>query len=635
MSLDRKDSKLESLQESLYDPQHPTTVGVRRVIHQKEFDVPNAWNENNDLEGSEIPPKEERVNHSSKAPIIVLGVSFLLCIVAGLFALYRLNSDPEVLTQDLISIQSQAPQFVDGGVTFDYAVTLSNQNTSNLELVDLEVSYSQGVEDTETSKIIISKDIGTILPNSVLEENFPLTLYGIPGTTKPITTKLRYNVPGSTATFEKQETKVVEIKSSPLTVTIDTLKEVTPGQEMNVKVRIEATRGRTIPDTILKLTYPTGFEFIRADVAPVSANNVWSLGTIAPGVVREITITGIPRGEDREFRSLRAEVGTKDATSSNIVALFAEAKSEYVLAKPFLQTDILVSGLKAPTHIVSSDAQITADVSYKNNTNVKLQNVEVEVVLQGAAIEESSIRAGSGSYDSRTNTVRFTKSGVPAFANLEPGASGKLNISFKTNSSESLESNEEIKLEVSAKARRIGESQISETVASSQNTLLRVVTRIALLAETALSGGGFVVFGPVPLRAEQETSYVLVANIKNTVNPVEKAEVTFKIPDNVRFIEGNASQGTVSYSDFDREVRWVAGNIVRSGSTNDPVMYVHVAVIPPVTDVGTSQTLAATYFLKGIDTFTKRQLTANGPVVLTTKFREADGFKKGDDVVNP
>lgn len=631
---EQKESKLEDLQESLYNPRQPASASTRRVIHQKEFDVPQTWNENFEKEDGGVPPEEERVNHSSKLPLIILGASFFFCIIALLFAFYRLNTSSTSVNQDLIALTSKAPEFIDGGVTFDYVVTLSNQNENNLELVDIEVSYPQGVEDTETSRIVLTEDVGTVLPNTVLQETFPLTLYGIPGTTKPITTTLRYNVPGSTATFEKKETHVVEVKSSPLALSVESLKEVTAGQEINAVVRIESTRGKTIPDTLLKVTYPTGFEFLRADVPPTTGNNVWDLGTLAPGIVREITVTGIARGEDNELRSLRAEVGTKSGASATIGALFAEAKAEYLLTKPFLQTDILVGNVKAPTHSVASDADVTFNIAYKNNTDAKLQNVEVLLSLEGAAIDESSIRARDGTYDSRTNTMRFTRSLVDVFANLEPGASGVLTVSFRTKSSGSLDANEEIKLVASAKARRVGENQVAEIVQGAQSTVLRVATRIVLLAETARSGGGFSLFGPVPPRAEQETSYILVASVKNTVNPVEKTEVTFKIPDNVRFIAGNASQGTVSYSEFDREVRWVIGSIVRSGSVTDPILYTHVALTPSVVDVGVASTLATDLALKGIDTFTKRQLRAEGPKSLTTKFRVSDGFKNKDEIVN-
>lgn len=633
MSPERKDSKLENLQESLYNPERPVAASTRRVIHQKEFDVPDTWNGNLETHELENPPEEERVSHSSKLPLIILGVSFLFCVLALLFAVYRLNTSSTSVTQDLIALESEAPEFIDGGVTFDYVVTLSNQNENNLELVDIEVSYPQGVEDTETSRIITTQDIGTVLPNTVLEETFPLTLYGIPGTTKPITTTLRYNVPGSTATFEKTETRVVEIKSSPLALSMESLKEVTAGQEINVKVRIESTRGKTIPDTLLKLTYPTGFEFIRADVSPTTGNNVWELGTLAPGVVREITVTGIARGEDNELRSFKAEVGMKDTLGTNIAALFADAKTEYLLTKPFLQTDILVGNVKASTHSVSSDSDVPVTIAYKNNTNVKLQNVEVTLSLEGDAIDESSIRARDGTYDSRTNTLRFTRSGVVEFTNLEPGAAGVLSISFRTKGSVSLDSNEEIKLVASAKARRVGENQIAEAVQGTQSTILRVATRIVLLAETARSGGGMSSFGPVPPRAEQETSYILVANVKNTVNPVEKAEVSFKIPDNVRFIGSSTSQGNVSYSEFDKEVRWIVGNIVRSGSAADPVLYVHVTLTPSLVDVGITPVLATNFTLKGIDTFTKRQLSTLGPRSLTTKFRASDGFRDKDELV--
>ena len=367
MSFDRKDSKLENLQESLYDPKHPPSQSARRMIHQKEFNVPDNWGTELDGEIDNIQIKEVSNNHSSKLPIIFLSISLFLCVVAAIFAFYRLSGKGGDVTQDLIVLQSEAPQFIDGGVPFDYVVTLGNQNSTNLELVDLEVSYPQGVSDTEASRVISTKDIGTVLPNTVLEEKFPLTLFGIPGTTKPITTILRYSVPGSTATFEKKETKVVEIKTSPLSLSVDVLKEVTAGQEMAVKITIESTKGQTIPSALLKLTYPTGFEFVRADITPTTGNNMWDIGTLTSGVVKEITVFGIPRGEDDESRTIRAELGTKDVSGVNIAALFAESKSEYLITKPFLQTDILVANTKAPSHIVSSNSDVTVIIAYKNN----------------------------------------------------------------------------------------------------------------------------------------------------------------------------------------------------------------------------------------------------------------------------
>lgn len=630
---EKKNSKLEELQESLYDPNNSPKGNARRIIHEKSFDVPDAWNNQGATFSDEEIHPEERTVHSKKLPLFVLAFSLVLCVIAALFAWFRLSADTDVVTQNLIAFESEAPQFIDGGEPFDYVVSFSNQNTSELELVDLEVSYPQGVEENESARIIITKDIGTVLPNAVLQEKFSLTLYGIPGTTKPITTTLRYSIPGSTATFEKKETKIVEIKSSPLALSVESLKEVTPGQLLKTKIRIESTRGKTIPNSLLQVAYPTGFEFVSADVAPSSGTNIWDLGTLSPGVVREITISGIPRGEDSESRTIRAQVGTKDATGLSIAAVFAEAKAVYVLSKPFLQTNILVNNIRSATHTVSSNGDVNVTIAYKNNLDKKLQNAEIALSLEGSAILEETIRVRNGFYDSRTNIVTWSKSGVPELSELEPGATGNLIVLFKTKNSSSLDTNEEIRLEVGAKARRIGETQISETVLGSQTTLLRVATRIALTAETARSGGAFVVFGPVPPRSEQETSYVLTSRVLNTVNPIDKGEVRFKLPANVRFIGGSASQGTVSYSEFDREIKWEVGSVVKSGSDNNPTMYVHVGMTPSLVNVGSEAILATDFALTATDTFTKNSLTAKGPSVLTTKFRISDGFREDDDLI--
>lgn len=633
MALENKSSKLEEIQESLYDSTQAPKGNVRRIIHEREFDVPEGWNGGKEEIILDEIPSEERVNHSKKIPILVLIFSLVLCIAAGVFAWYRLSGESSAVSQNLIALESQAPGFIDGGEEFDYIVSLSNQNTTELQLVDLEVAYPQGVEDIATSRIVTVKDVGTVLPNTVVQEKFPLTLYGIPGTTKPITTTLRYSVPGSTATFEKKETKVVEIKSSPLTLSIESLKEVTPGQTMKVKVRVESTRGKTIQSSLLKLVYPTGFEFVSADVAPTVGNNVWDLGVLTPGVIREITVSGIARGEDGESRAIRAQIGSKDVSGVSIASLFAESSLSYILTKPFLQTDILIGNAKAATHVVSSGSDVTVVVAYKNNVDKNLQNAEIALTLNGDAIMEETVRTDNGFYDSRTNTVTWTRSAVRELANLEPGAVGKVSVVFKTKSSASLDTNEEIKLDVSAKARRVGESQLAETVASSQSTLLRVVTRVALVAESTRSGGSFSVFGPVPPKGEQETSYVLISQIKNTVNPIDRAEVKFKLPFNVRFIAGEATQGTVTYSEFDKQVKWTAGSVVKSSGGTDPVLHVHVAVTPSLVDVGRSPTLATDFTLTATDTFTKTSLAAKGPSLITTKFRLSDGFRKGDDLV--
>lgn len=636
MQLGNKNSKLKDVQESLYDKNKTPEKSARRIIHDIDFNVSESWNstQHDSIDGEQAQlPNQQETKPQTKFPIVILLISLIIFVAAGVFAGYKLSSGSGDVSKNLIALESTAPEFIDGGEPFDYVVSVSNQNTSKLELVDVEIAYFQGVDDTDSSRFVTKKSIGDVLPNALLKEVFPLTLYGVPGTIKKITTTLRYNVPGSTAIFEKVETKDVEIKSSSLAVSVETLKEVTPGQSVNVKVKVEATRGKTVSDATLKLTYPTGFEFISSDILPTKGNNIWDLGALAAGTVHEINISGIPRGEDAQLRNIRAQVGIKDKTGLNISALFAETSFEYVLTKAFLQTDILLAGKKLPTHIVSSGNETTITVEYKNNIDKNLQNAEVTLSLEGDAIMEETVRAAGGFYDSKTNMVTWTKSGVNDLAMIEPGAGGKLVVVFRTKNSDSLDANAEIKLVASSKARRISENQISESVIASQSTILKVVTQIALVAETARKSI-FTVSGPIPPKKEQETTYVIISTIKNSVNPVEKAEVTFKLPQNVRFIEVNASQGVATYSDFDREVTWKAGSLLRSGSQVDPILYVHVGLTPSITEVGTSSVIARGFLLTGLDTFTKKSLSANGPTSITTAFRKTDGFKIGDEIVN-
>ncbi len=629
MAQDRHESKLDELQQSLYDKKKSVPTSARRMIHEKNFDVPESWNESPD----EVSQEEGVHTKSRITPFIFLLFSIAVCIIAGISAWLILRGTSQNVSAKLITLEAGAPEFVDGGETFDYTVRVVNQNKEQLELVNVDISYPQGIELDNVSYVTATRDIGTVLPNTIIEESFPLTLYGTPGTTKPITTRLRYTVPGSTATFEKEITEIIEIKSSPVALTLETVDQATSAQTIEVKLRIEATRGKTIPDTTLKLIYPTGFEFVRADVPPTSGTTMWSLGTLTPGVAKEITIIGVPRGEDGEQRTIRAQVGTKkQGRDSELEALFVESESRYVLTKPFLATAIVVNNSRSPVYNVSSNSDVSVLVEYTNTTDRALQNVELSLSLSGDAVDKDSVRVQDGFYDSRRNKVTWTKSDVQKFASLEPGGSGSVRLSLRTKPPSVLNANQEVVLETSAQARRVGETNTIDSIEASQRTVLRIGTSVALMAESIRSGA-FATFGPMPPLADQETSYIIQSRIQNSVNPIEQSEVTFTLPANVRYVASSATYGTVTYSDFDRQVKWNTGTIVRSGTSNDPTLQVHVAVTPSLDAVGSTPTLARNFRLTALDTFTKSRIQVSGPASVTTKFRESDGYRRGDEIV--
>jgi len=628
MSLQDK-TPLEELQDSLYNRNHSPQSKKRRVIHAKDFSVPEAWDEPENVDGpigEEIP--------RNKIPYGILIISVCIFVSAILFAWYKTYLPTDRFSQDNIYFTVSAPEYIDGGQEFNVPVQLRNENMQGLQLVTVEVSYAQGSEEDSPKVIRVEKSIGDVEKKSIQENIFPITLYGIPESKRIITARLTYVVPGSSATFQKEATQTIIIKSSPLALSIDTIESVTPGQEMEVKVRLEALKGKEIKDVTIQAVYPTGFQYVDADIKPTRGTNTWSFGALKAGDVREIKIRGIVRGEDAEVRALTFIAGTLDENTNDFMYQYILEKKEYTLIKPFLETRILVNGRDARTLTANAGADIEVQIEWKNNLPTTLQNVELALTIDGAFIE-NTIRTNTGFYDSQKNTVIWTKTKDSSLGSVKPGASGKVDVRFSAQELNTLTDQGTITLVSSAKARRVGEINISETVSAGVRSEIKLATRLAFRGAVRRTGTQFTntMIGTVPPRAEQETSYVLEYTIQNTVNPVEKAEVRFVLPLGVRHIENQSSQGTVVYSDSNRDINWNVGSISKGGTGNDAKLFVHVAVTPSITDIGRALVLANNASLTAIDTFTKNRITIQNKNILTTKFEQNDGFKKGDDVV--
>lgn len=626
----QEESPLEELQESLYNPNVPLRSQKRRIIHGQNYDVPEAWSSNAESEQM----TEVEMKKKSTLPYGILLVSLCIFIGAILFAWYKLGATNDIFSPNNTYLTAEAPEYVDGGEIFDFSVDIVNENAEGLELVAIEVSYQQGSESNVDRVIRVERLLSGVDKNTRTQEVFPLTLYGIPESAKKINAKLSYNVPSSSATFEKEISKTVIIKSSPLTLTMESVDAVTEGQEIEVKLRIEAVKGKSIPDVTVRATYPTGFQYVDADIKPSIGTNTWMLGTMKAGDVREIKIRGIARGENKEVRALTVAVGALDSVTNDFAYQYLSQKKEYTITKPFLETRIVINGRDARTHAASTGGDIDVDIIWKNNLNVTVQNAEISLLIAGAFVE-NTIRADTGLYDSQKDTVTWTKSKELGLGTVKPGASGNVSVRFRAQDAQTLNTQESIILTASAKGRRVGESNVSELLTTTDVAEIKLATRLVLLGDVRRIPDSFAsgLIGSVPPRAETETSYVIESVVQNTVNPVDQAVMQFTLPQGVRYIESRAEQGSVSYSESNKEVIWTIGTIAKSGTNNDPQLYVHVGVTPSITDIGQAMILMQNMRLVAIDTFTKSRLQIMGPNVLTTKFSTKDGFKNKDEAV--
>ena len=254
------------------------------------------------------------------------------------------------------------------------------------------------------------------------------------------------------------------------------------------------------------------------------------------------------------------------------------------------------------------------------HVDVALEDAQVSVKISGDGLDPDSVRPGSGYYRSSDQTILFSRDTLPGLATLAPGAEGSGSFAFSPKAGSALAGakSPSITLSVSVAGRRVGETGVPESLASTVVRTVKVGTQIGFTAKALRTAGGFSNTGPWPPVAGTESTYTIQWSLANTANAVAGAKVTATLPSNVRFTGvSTPADGSVSYNATTRTVSWAPGDVAAGASLTAAFQ---VALLPSASERGTSPVLIANQAFSGTDRFTK-QTVAGTASDLTTEVR--------------
>lgn len=638
-------SKIDDLNKSLYSRNAPEIRTKRRLrFEEQPVDVKSDW------EHTEEGPKEEvelnnRYQDSSMSfftKLLISSVIFFL-IALGIGG-YLIFNGANIVSADNVDIMINGPVSVAGGEPVSFEIQISNNNNITLETVDLSVDFPSGTTDAEDSLRElknIRQLIPDIAPGGVGQKTIQAVLYGEENTKKEIKVAIEYRVKGSNAVSHKEKTFDILISSSPLSLKVDSFKEVTSGQEFELSVTLNSNSKEVIKNLLLKAVYPFGFTYISSNVEAVSDTTVWKIGDIPPGGKKTIKIKGKLDGQDEELRVFRFITGAARLGNDKVIGTeYTTGSQEVAIEKPFMSVRFALDGDSTnDTYIATFNKPVRVEVTYYNNLSTSITDAEVNVKLSGSAFDKGSVSSQDGLYKSATNEIVWNGVTNSELRNIEGGGSGKLAFTLTprdlSTSAKPL-INPNLKFNVSVKAKRNSENNVPENVTSTATREARVSSRLTLSGQTLRSGSAFQNTGPIPPRAEQDTTYTIVWTLDNTLNSASNIEVRSSLPADVKWL-GKISPSTeaITYDSVGGEIVWNAGNIstYTAGTTKRKQVSFQVSLNPNVTDVGKIPTLVNQTSFIATDDFTGEGLKGNLGV-LTTRFATDPTFKDGDEKVN-
>lgn len=631
-------ARIEQLRRAMYSRalQDKRTDRPRRELHEEDQGVGEDWAQTQDkIAGIEVAPRF--IGMTRKILWWALVGSVLFFIGALLFFAYyfTLGGGSLRAAPSNIDIVVSGPVQVMGGEHTELQIAVTNRNRVALELSDLVVTFPQGtrsVTDFATDLPVIRQPLGTIEPGGRRQGTISAVFSGEAGGTKEVQIELEYRVAGSNSIFIAKSVYSLVFASAPLSVAVEGNTQTISGQPMQFTVDVSSNSNAPLKDVVLSIDFPFGFKFSSAEPKAASGN-LWSLGDFAPGERKSVIIQGALSGETGDSRVFRVAAGTRKSPDTKIIETkLADTAYEVQVSHPFLGLTVNVNQDSGVSTVIGPAENAVVSVAYENNLSTEITDAIIVARLSGIQIDGSTVHSTDGFYRSSDNVVLWDKTTTNGkLARLAPGAKGTVSFSFTMPSSEVLKglSNPRLEISVNAAGKRISETGVPQNLQSTAQKTLRLATDLAVSAQGLYYANPFGSTGPMPPKANTETTYALVFTVTNTTNKITGAKLTARLPSYVRWVGiYSPSSENVTFNQLDGTVTWNVGDIAAGtglGGTQPRQAAIAIGFTPSTSQIGQTPPLLQDIKLVGTDSATGGTVTRNATNI-TTNISGDPGF---------
>lgn len=646
---------VEKLKRHLYNRDGEVETGEERTVLSPDMAAaPTSWSDirSPGTPEEELPPaatfepKESFASFMARQPSRSLATKFLFgsmlfFVAATGVAAYIFFGGANLISPQNIDIDIAAPSLIDGGKEATLDVLIRNRNQTALELVDLVIDYPEGARSAADPSQTLTHDresLGTIASGQQIKRKISGIFYGSEGVEQTVQFTLEYSVAGSNAVFEKKAEVKFTIGTSPVSLSIKSPEKITAGEQFSMEVEVRSNALEPVSDVAVQTQFPFGFTLLSTDPKTESGSTLWKLGEFEPGETKTIKINGSIQGQDGDERIFRFSVGrSEDDTDTKIEVPFVVIPQTITVTEPFISATISVGG-QTENITATPGRHLRGEVSWRNNLSESVSDVELSLSFSGPALDENSIDAPNGFYRSSDKSIVWTKDDESSLREVRPGQTEEFEFNFDTleiGSGGVLITNPIINLNLTVRGVRENGDGDPETVSSVATAKVELTSLPTLSAETFHFSGPFNNEGPMPPRAEDETTYTIVWTVKNSSNTVANTNVTTTLPPYVDFVRAQEGSG-ITYDNGSHTIKWNIGDVKAGVGYTLPARQAafQVEISPSKSQVGETPALTRDAVLTGQDRFAQVSVEARAGAP-TISINGESQFKQGMDIVAP
>lgn len=635
---DHEKEKIERLRRAMYSRLLSPKIKEkeRRALEERAPGVGEDWvRPEAHLEGATVAPRSIGATRTAVQGIIYASAAFFVGALAFFGYYFFFGEGATPASPGNIDISVSGPLQIQSGEPTELQIAVVNRNRVALELADLVITYPKGTRsptDLETDLPSQRIPLGNIEPGGRRQGTVSAIFAGKEGERASVKAELEYRLQNSNSIFAADTNYSVIFASSPVSLSIDGNTEAISGQPIEFNVTVASNADAAVKDVLFSATFPFGFTLESAEPKAASGN-LWELGELRPGQKKTITIRGTINGESGDRRVFRFTAGTRPTPDEKkIVATLADYAHNLTISNPFLGLAIRFSQDSGTGGTVAAPNEtVSASVAYENNLATPLTDVVIVAQLSGVEIDGATVKSNDGFYRSSDRVMYWDKTTEPALANLAAGARGTLNFSFQMPTNEALAAIRDPKVTITAQAaaKRVGVTNAPETLQATAQGTVRVASDLQLVAQGLYYSNPFGSTGPMPPKANTETTYAIVFSLINTTNEIQNAIVKASLPPYVRWTGTfSPSSADITFNQNDGTVTWKAGTIPPNTGVAGTVPKQAAIVIgftPSTSQIGQQPPLVRSIQLTGRDVATGQDVTRSVQDV-TTNIAGDEGF---------
>ncbi|MCX6702092.1 MAG: hypothetical protein NTX96_02790 [Candidatus Zambryskibacteria bacterium] len=623
-------SSIERLKRTLYSRNENIVPKEKRTpVSERKTDVSTDWGTTPSFN---ILDNDMPKRNNSFFNKFLIG-SFIFFFIALAIATFIFFGGMNMISSNNLDIKIVAPSSVSSGEELVIGLSIINGNRTDLEQVALFIDYPEGALSVLENKPLSREkiDLSTIPSGGSKDHTVRIILSGEKEAIKSFNFRIEYKVKGSNAVFSKEKPYDVIISSSPIILDVSYPKEINSGQEITLSIGVVSNSSVVMKNSLIKVEYPYGFTYKDSNIKPLQNNSIWNIGDLKNGDKKILTITGILVGQNLEDRTFNISAGTqKPGAIADFDVALATNVATIGIRKSFFDLNIISDSVAVMGRLVP----IT--IKWQNILPDKILNTRIVATISGNIFDRSTVRVNDGGfYRSTDDTIFWDKNSTGDLLSISPGDSGEVSFSISSlpNSIQTRSiKNPHIDINIKSTGDRSGTE--TGAVSSDENITIKFPSILTFTTRTFRTIGPFSNTGPIPPRADKESTYTITWTLTNTNNDLKDTMVTAVLPPGVDWKNETSPLGErLSFNSETRALSWEVGNVsLGTGFTYSPKeVSFKVGITPSISQIGSVPDLLSSLNVVATDTYTETQLT---PEVQSANTQYSDpDYKNNDSVV--